>query len=209
MTNADLVATYVALLIIEYADPNNQPKALATIGMLANVAIANQIVGQVGSAYSITTLYGQSLAQGVQLDLIAQFVGAPRVLPNFIPSGAFYGFQDTTVPYDPTIGGMGDTTVGPPSDFFASTDQIVGEYTLSDGQMIQLILFLAAVNNAYLSVADVDEILFDFFGTYVTVTETAVMQITYADDPADPGSLYGIVKYLNAFPHPAGVQVID
>lgn len=208
MTNADLVQTYVDLLIIEYSDPNNQPKALATIAMLADTAIANQVVAQVGAAYSITTLYGQTIAQGVQLDVLAQFVGAQRNLPNYSPTLTYYGFEDTTIAFDPSIGGMGDVTVGEPTDFWISTDTVLGTYVLSDGEMVQLILYLAAVNNAYLSVGNVDDILFQFFGSFVTMDETAVMQVTYTEDPGDPGTLFGIVEYLGAFPHPAGVEVV-
>lgn len=209
MTDAELAKTYVDLLIIEYADPNNQPNALATINLQASVAIANQIVGQVGAAYSITTLYGQSLAQGVQLNVLAQFVGAQRFLVGYPAlSFTFFGFEDTRFAYDPTIGGFGDTTVGIPGDYFEDTRTIVGTYTLTDAQMVTLILYLAAKNNAYLSVAEIDDILFDFFGIYVTMAESAVMQLTYTQNIADPGTLYGIVKYLGAFPHPAGVQVL-
>jgi|SRR5579864_300743 len=211
MTNAELVATYVALLIIEYSDPNNQPNALATIALLANEAIANQVVGQVGSGFALTNIYGQSVAQGVQLNILGQFVGAQRDLPGYPPTPfTFFGFEDTQVPYNPAIGGFGNTTVGIPTDYFEDTRNAnSGTYVQSDAQMIQLIEFLAAVNNAYLSVENVDNILFEFFGTFVTVTESATMQITYADSPSDTGTLYSIVKYFNAFPHPAGVQVID
>lgn len=209
MTNEDLIQTYVDLLIIEYSDPNEQPSAIATIALQASVAIANQIVGQVGSAYSITSLYGQSLAQGVQLNVLGQFVGAERVLPGYNPTIKYFGQQDTTGSYSASIGGYGDVTTGvPPTDYWNSTNQTQGSYTLSDAQMIQLILYLAEVNNAYLSVAAVDEILFEFFGTFVTVAETSAMVITYTQSVSDPGTLYGIVEYLGAFPHPAGVEVI-
>lgn len=207
MTDQEIVATYVALLPIPWSGPAT-PKAPLTIGLLADTYLASQIVSQVLNGFALTSLYGQIPAVGAQLDVLGQFVGAQRILPNYVPEGAFYGFQDTTGAYDPGIGGMGDVTVGPPADFFASTDQTEGVYTLSDGQMVQLIQYLAAVNHAAYTVAAIDAILFQFFGVYVTVAETAPMQLTYTQDPADPGSLFGIVKYLNAFPHPAGVQII-
>lgn len=209
MTDAELIATYVALLIIQYSDPDQQPKAMATIALQAGVAIAQQIVGAVGSAYSITTLYGQSLAQGVQLNVLAQFVGAQRFLVGYpLSSFTLFGFEDTRVAFDPSVGGFGDTRIGVPDDHFADTRLISGTYTLTDAEMVELILYLAAKNNAYLSVSVVDDILFEFFSVYVTVEETGDMQITYTEDPADPGTLYGIVQYLGAFPHPAGVEVV-
>lgn len=209
MTNAQLVQTYVALLIIEYADPNNQPNALATIALLAAEAIANQVVAQVGSGFAISTLYGQTVAQGNQLNVLGQFVGAPRVLPGYAPSIQFFGQQDTTVPFNASIGGFGDVSTGtPPTDYWNSTVQTLGSYILSDAQMVALIQYLADVNSAYMSVAQVDEILFETFGIFVTVAETAPMQITYTQSISDPGTLYGIVKFLGDFPHPAGVKVL-
>lgn len=211
MTDADLIQTYVNLLIIEYSDPDNQPKALATIALVAGQAIANQIIGQVGAAYSITTLYGQVLAQGTQLNVLGQFVGAERILVGYPPSPfAFFGFEDTRSAYDPSIGGFGDTTVGVPADYYEDTrNQNSGIYTQTDEQMVQLINYLAAANNAYFSVQEIDDILYAFFGSYVTVAETATMQITYTQSVSDPGTLYGIVKFIGALPHPAGVEVID
>ena len=73
-------------------------------------------VAAVGAAYSITTLYGQSLAQGVQLDVLAQFVGAERFLPGYSPSVIYFGQQDTTGSYSSSIGGYGDVTSTPPAE---------------------------------------------------------------------------------------------
>jgi len=211
MTNAELVQTYVALLIIEYSDPNNTPNAIATITMLANEAIANQIVGQVYSGFSLTGAYGQPVAQGVQLNILGQFVGAMRFLPTYNPSILLFGMQDTTGSYNPDAGGYDDSSSAtPPTDYWDSTTQTFGSgYTLSDAQMIQLIQFLAEVNNAYLSLQVIDEILFDYFGPYVTVAEGAPnsLVLTYTQSASDPGTLFGIVNYLDAFPHPAGVAV--
>lgn len=131
-------------------------------------------------------------------------------MPNYPASSfTFFGFEDTRSSYDPSIGGFGDTTVGPPSDYFEDT-RITGDtYVQSDMQLIELIEYLALANNAYLSLENIDNILFEFFGIYATVTESAVMQLTYADNVLDPGTFYPIVKYFAAFPHPMGVEVIS
>ena len=213
MTNAELVQTYVALLLIQYSDPVNQPNALATIGMLANEAIANQIVGQVGQGFALTTIYGQTVAQGNQLNILGQFVGAVRFLPTYNPSTPLFGMQDTTGSFSPTIYGYGDASIAtPPSDYWNSTLQTFGSgYTLSDYEMIQLIQFLADVNSAYLSLEVIDNIMYQFFGNYVTVDEgtPVTAKLIYTHNSADPGTLWGIVKFLGVLPHPAGVQVVD
>ena len=212
MTNAELVQTYVALLLIQYSDPVNQPNALATIGMLANEAIANQIVGQVGQGFSLTGVYGQAVAQGKQLDILGQFVGADRFLPTYNPSVSLFGMQDTTGSYNPSAGGYADAaSATAPTDYWDSTQQTFGSgYTLSDAEMIQLIKYFAAVHTAFLSLKEIDDILLEFFGTYVQVNEGAPVtaSLTYTQSASDPGTLFGIVNYLGAFPHPAGVQVV-
>lgn len=209
MTDAELVATYVALLPIQWSGPNT-PKAQATIQLLATTAIANQIVGQVLAGFALTNIYDQTVAVGAQLDILGQFVGARRILPNFIIAGTYFSFQDTRGAYDPSAGGFGDTTLGTvPPDLWISTTQVPdAPYVLTDAQMILLIQYLAAVNHSEFTVKVIDDILFQFFSTYVTVEETASMQLTYTQDPSDPGTLFDIVNYFNAFPKPAGVEII-
>lgn len=209
MTDADLIATYVKLLPIQWSGPTT-PHAQDTIDLLAQTAIASQIVGQVLGGFALTNIYGQAVAVGAQLDLLGQFVGARRSLPNFILSGTYFSFQDTTAAHNPGAGGFGDTTLGtPPMDLWLSTTQVAAApYLLTDPQMILLIQYLAAVNHADFTVEVIDDILFEFFGIYVTVEETGDMELTYTQSPSDPGTLFQIVDYLNAFPHPAGVHIV-
>ncbi|MDD5301496.1 MAG: DUF2612 domain-containing protein [Elusimicrobia bacterium] len=209
MTDAELVATYVKLLPIQWSGPAT-PKAQDTIDLLATTAIASQIVGQVLDGFALTSIYGQAVAVGDQLDILGQFVGAQRVLPTYDPTLTYFGQQDTTGSYNPLTGGYGDAVAAtPPTDYWLSTNQVEGSgYTLSDAQMIQLIQYLAAVNHADYTVEVIDAILYEFFGTYVTVEETAPMQLTYTQSSSDPGTLFGIVNHIGAFPHPAGVDIV-
>lgn len=208
MTDQELVATYVTLLPIMWSGPNT-PNAQATIDVLATTAIADQVVGQVLDGFALTDAYGQTVAVGAQLNLLGQFVGAPRSLANYFPIGSYFSFQDTSGAYDPSAGGFGDVRdAAPPADYWISTTQITDTYVLSDDEMVQLIRYLAAVNHAEFTVGKVKEILFRFFGSYVTVAETDSMEITYTQAVDDPGTLFGIVDYLKAFPHPAGVEII-
>jgi hypothetical protein len=143
------------------------------------------------------------------LDIIGQFVGAQRFLPTYDPSITYFGQQDTTGSYDPSAGGFADAASStPPTDYWISTSASEGSgYTLSDAQMIQLISYLAAVNHANLTLSAIDSIFFQYFGTYVTVTE-GEMSLTYTQSASDPGTLFGIVNYLGAFPHPMGCEIV-
>ena len=208
MDDADLAATYVSLLPIMWSGPDT-PNAQATIDLLATTAIASQIVGQVLSGFALTNIYDQVPAVGAQLNILGQFVGAQRFLPTYDPSITYFGQQDTTGSYDPSAGGFADAASStPPTDYWISTSASEGSgYTLSDAQMIQLISYLAAVNHANLTLSAIDSIFFQFFGTYVTVTE-GNMSLTYTQSASDPGALFGIVNYLGAFPHPMGCEIV-
>ncbi len=207
MTNEELAATYVQLLIIQYSDPNNQPNAIATINLLATEAIANQIVLQVLSGFSINDAYGQTPAVGVQLDILGQFVGAERFLDGYSPPINYFSYGDT-VGLDNNAYGFGDIYNNIiPLDYWESTVNTAGTYTLSDGQMSQLIQYLATKNNMYMSLENIDNLLFSLFGTEVTVEETN-MELQYSDAGGNGSVMYGVINYLNAFPHPAGVNIL-
>ena len=207
MTNEELAATYVQLLIIQYSDPNNQPNAIATINLLATEAIANQIVLQVLSGFSINDSYGQTPAVGVQLDILGQFVGAERFLDGYSPPINYFSYGDTVGP-DNNAYGFGDIYNNIiPLDYWESTVNTAGTYTLSDGQMSQLIQYLATKNNMYMSLENIDNLLFSLFGTEVTVEETN-MELQYSDAGGNGSVMYGVINYLNAFPHPAGVNIL-
>jgi hypothetical protein len=209
MTDEELAATYVNLLPIQWSGPNT-PNAQATIDALATTAIASQLVSQVLDGFALTNIYAQTVAVGAQLDILGQFVGAKRFLPTYAPTLTYFGMQDTTGSYNPSASGFGDaSSATAPTDYWLDTSQgFGGGYVLSDAQMIQLILFLAEVNHMDFNVAAIDALLYKFFAQFVTMAESGPMQITYTQSASDPGTLFGIVNYLNLFPHPAGVEVI-
>ena len=207
MTNEELVATYVNLLIIQYADPNNQPNATATINAMATEGIANQIVGQVSDGFSLNGIYGQTPAVGAQLDILGQFVGAERLIPGYGSSVTDFGMQDTTKALNDSIGGYGVSTVSPPSDYWDTTTGIPGgTYVLSDAQMVNLINWLAQLNNMFLSVANIDNFLYSFFGDYIYMEE-GQLTINYYQRPNNPNDFYSLIKFLGILPKPAGVAI--
>lgn len=207
MTNEELVAYYQNLLIIQYGNPNLQPNANAHVSLLVTEAIANQVVNQVGQGFSINDAYGQTPAVGVQLDILGQFVGAERFLDGYSPPINYFSYGDTIGP-DNNAYGFGDIYNNIiPLDYWESTVNTAGTYTLSDGQMSQLIQYLATKNNMYMSLENIDNLLFSLFGTEVTVEETN-MELQYSDAGGNGSVMYGVINYLNAFPHPAGVNIL-
>ncbi len=205
MTSEELTTYYVGLLPFQFSGPA-QPNVQATAALLATEVIASQIVSQVLNGFALTNLYGQTPAVGAQLNILGQFVGAIRILNGYSPSIAYFGMRCPAFTPSDTTGGFGNSATIPPSDYWDSTSSTVGSYTLSDSQMIQLILYLAQKNNLYFSLEAIDNLLYSFFGSYVTVTE-GPMSLSYSDAPNDPSNFYGIVKFLNQFPRPAGVSI--
>lgn len=74
--------------------------------------------------------------------------------------------------------------------------------------MRDLTRYLIAVHASDMTNASIDNIMFEFFTTYVTLTDNEDMTLTYTHDATnDPFQLFAIVLYLNALPKPAGVLV--
>lgn len=70
MTEAELVAYYANLLIMQYHD---KPRAKATIEMLASAVYVNNLPLTIQEAFNIET------AVGDQLDVIGKYVGVSRI----------------------------------------------------------------------------------------------------------------------------------
>ena len=150
-----------------------------------------------------------SAAVGAQLEILAKYVGTKR---------AVYGL-DLTHPYfarpfaadaDPgSYPGFAFAADAVVSDYFLMSgdfDQPV--YAMTDDELLRLILFLAQTHHNFLSLAEIDAILFQFFGNNVTLTDNGDMTITYHHDPADTDTLFSIVQGTNSLPRPAGVALI-
>lgn len=200
MTPSELTLYYQNLLIMQYI---TLPKAYATIGVFASEVVSNLVVLQVENAFAIES------AVGVQLDTLGSYVGARRIIPGFVPStDIFFALSPYDDPLAPTRGGFALYADSSVSDFWALyTDQDTA-YVQSDGELRNLILYLADLNALDNTIKGIDDLLFKFFGTYATLTDNQDMTITYTHNPSDPSTLFGIVNFLGLLPHPCGVEVI-
>lgn len=73
MTDAELIAYYANLLILQYLE---KPKAYATIQTVVTPVIMNQLPLAVQNAYNLTGETG--VAVGVQLDVLGKYAGVSR-----------------------------------------------------------------------------------------------------------------------------------
>lgn len=199
MDTSALIAYYVNLLAIQY---KVLPNAQGTIQALATQTIADQIFLQVQNGFDIST------AVGAQLDVIAQYVGAPREIFSFDPTIPYFALSDYSVTPPTNVGFADYSDVTDPVDNWLSYTTSQTTFVLTDGQLRLLISYLIAVHGSDTTIASIDLILQTFFGTYCTLTDNENMSITYTHLLSDPNFLFGIVNELNALPKPGGVQVI-
>ena len=211
MTTDELIQYYVNLLVIEY---KTLPNATATIQLLVTDVVADQIYNSVLNGFNISstlnTLYGLSTAIGAQLDVVGEYVGAQRALFGFSPTGVYMSFIPySTSPVPANVGFAQYSDAAPSVDFWLSYSASSGAtYTLTDGQMLQLINYYIALHACDHTNYSIDQIIAQFFAPYLSLTDNGNMTITYTHNTADPNILFNIVGFNNALPRPAGVNVL-
>lgn len=197
---ADLVEYYIGLLIIQYF---NKPNARATVGVFAEQGVADEIVTQVRDAFDLET------AVGKQLDILARYRGADRNVYGIDLSHPYFSLilYDDADPEDfPGFALYDDAAV---IWFFFTYDEADRPvYAMNDDELRRLTMFRAKTQSRFLSLQEIDDILFEFFGNNLSLTDNGDMTITYIHNPADTDTLFTVVAGTNSLPKPAGVQVI-
>jgi hypothetical protein len=205
----ELVDYYVNLLIIQY---NIQPKAQATINILAEVMIATGVYFDVQNAYNVDINLGPT-AVGKQLDVIGKYVGVDRYY-NAIDLINYFA----VVPYSEA-----SSLPSSPPAFGASTyptfnnfsyngtlqydDIVTSKNALSDADFLTLILFMILCNNMNYSPAQIDAALFEIFGTQVHAETTGRMKMYYFFiGPLT--TLLNTITFKGLWPAPMGVEII-
>lgn len=204
MDTASLIAFYVNLLVIQY---KTLPNATGTIQALATEVVASQIYNQVLNGFNLFPANGFGTAIGEQLNILGDYVGAPRTIFGYdptIPYFALYAYA-TTPPLNVGFASYSDVT--DPVDNWLSYTTGQTAYVLTDGQLLQLIQYLIAVHASNHTLASIDNILQTFFTTYCILIDNENMTIVYQHSLSDPNFLFSIVNQLGLLPHPAGVQI--
>lgn len=200
MTTDELIDYYAQLLIMQY---NNKPKASATVKSFVAEVIANQIVQQVNDGFDLETAIGD------QLTAVGTYRNAPRLIFGLNIIKSYFAMPSYDDPSPELVKGFAEYSTPNPSWYFllyADVNTLV--FSLSDSDLRSLIKYLAEINSSGHGLGEIDTVLFNNFGSYVSLTDNENMTITYTDDPSDPSALFKIVNRLNALPQPAGVQVI-
>jgi hypothetical protein len=80
-------------------------------------------------------------------------------------------------------------------------------YAMTDDELRRMTKYLAKVQSRFLSVKEIDDILWEFFGANLSLTDNEDMTIEYVHNPGDPDTLFTIASEMDLLPKPAGVEV--
>ncbi len=209
MTDQELIQYYVNLLIVQYA---SMPNAAGTIAALISLLVSGQIFAAIGDGFNFAVSpigATENSAIGVQLDQIAAYRGASRVIYGLAPN-IYFDFADAENLSAATQNGFMDALVGPVPItwlFLTSEQTELPIYALTDDELYRLVQFMAQVSQSDMSIESIDTILYTFFGNNVAMLENGNMSVFYIDLTSDTDTLFGIVSVLGVFPRSAGVDI--
>lgn len=195
MTDAELVQYYVDLLIIQY---KTLPKASATVQAYMEALIIFELIDDVNNGYDLDT------AIGAQLDVLGKYIGVERTVTSFPFDRDYFGY----LRYGETSGlFLGYSTYGNVPDVQMFTYNSGGAFDLTDSEYRLFLQLKAKQNIAFFSLGTIDQIIFDIFGTDVSVEDLKDMKLTYTFLFAD--KRIGTILFTeDLLPRTAGVQTL-
>jgi hypothetical protein len=207
VTNEELIQYYINLLIIQY---RGKEKAEGTISAVISSIMLYEIIRAIEAGYNIDPDQGNT-AIGEQLDVVAKYVGAERIVTGVDFSRTYFGFVNYSG--DPiTADAAGfldydqDEETYPDAQFLTySTDQ-ESIYTLTDGELLAIIILFTMINSGNASVKSIDDILYNYFENSVIFIDNLDMSMAFIFDISSQ-KLVQIALSENALPRPTGVSL--
>jgi len=188
---------YVDLLIFQYL---SKDKARATIANLSAAGIVELVPLDVRDAFDLET------AIGPQLDVLGQYIGFSRTIPQEIDRDYFemvdYSSPSTTTGFTDYT----DATTNAGSSFYLYIFSNTTFYTLSDPEYRPLLKLKIALNNSDNTLSYIANILWSFFGGTVVCYDAADMTISYIITP-DISNIALIAVQQGLLPKPMGVRI--
>jgi len=187
------VTDYTSLITSEHA---NKPNFVAVVNALANSVAAITAVAQ-----SLSTDFDLDAATGAQLDIVGQWLGQPRVIPNVITVG-FFGFADTVGAA--TFGELSDASKGGPwwnlGESYTST-------TVLGDTLYRQFLYARILRNQFDGTsASLELALEDILGVPVTLQDGNNLTVNITAGGKVDQVLQTIVQQYDILPRPAGVN---
>lgn len=198
MDRQALLNYYAGLLIIQYAQ---KTKAVADTQLGCSIYTGDFLIGDIDGAFDIDT------AVGKQLDLIGKIVGLNRIAYGFDFALKYFSLDD----YDNAMDdpeGYGFSDVDAPTEAIFKDYEVTRHsvYAMTDFQYRKMLKLKIVLNNGVSTDKQFDSILYEVFGTGITVTDNLDMTgtITVQHEYKLEGKL---IEFLKLFPKPLGVEM--
>lgn len=196
----DAIEHYKNLLIYQYI---NQPKARATIDILARQALVDLLPIQVVNAFDLDTAIGD------QLDILGEYIGLDRFVGSTIPRD-YFTLDDYVSPL--TSDAFGFTSYLTPTQNSEASMFLYVFYNsandrLEDAEYRILLKLKVALNNSQNSIYEINKILTDFFGVSIFCADEFNMSISYFVTN-EIARIITIARNENLLPKPMGVRII-
>lgn len=192
---------YCNLLIVQY---NNLPNAQATIALFVEQFLASGISFDVRDGYDLET------AIGMQLDVLAKYIGADRffaaqVLNDFF---SFILYDDSGETYTSEVGFCDYTDFGEkPGSWLTYNDIVSGTYSLADADFRTLLKLKILQNNSNHSDKEIIEGVWALFGELLIPQDNYDMTMNYIVDTSI-SAIINIAYEKGILPKPMGVELI-
>lgn len=200
-TIQSIIDYYTNLLIIQY---NQQPKAAATISLLIEQLESSGVVFDVRDGYDIET------AIGVQLDVLAKYIGIDRFFTKQDLTGFFsFATYDTDPIYgiDDLIGYADYSNVGTKTGKWLTYDDVLSQtFALNDSDFRTLMKLRILQNNCNHSAKEINDGLFEIFGINLWMVDNLDMSLTYYCSDSIV-TLMAIALEKGILPKPMGVSI--
>lgn len=156
---------YTNLLILQY---RNKQKARETIKVCADLFLCDGLIFQLQDLLDIDK------AQGAQLDIIGKILDCPRIVQGIVVDRQFFQFHINE-------NSLGFSTIGSPTSAVMRSinNSNLSEYSLPDYDYRYLLKYKAAVNVMRGSIKDMDELLYNIFGTDAIIKNNKDLTMTY------------------------------
>lgn len=195
---SDMVTTYQNNLIEQYV---NAPNARATVGLIAQTTLMDQVQFAVQNAYDINT------AVGVQLDVLGLYIGFSRKV--YFPIDRYYfTLLDPDLPSEQEAGFTDYTndTTNANSNFYLYQYASGQTYNLPDDQYRLLLKLKIILNQSHNTLADIASALWITFGSDIICFDSQDMFISYSIS-ATASNIVDIALKAGLLPKPMGVGI--
>lgn len=205
-----LIAYYVALLIIQY---NGLPNASASVALVAETILSDNIVPMIEAAYNVNAAFGAT-AVGPQLDVIGKYVGIDRFFLN-INYGDYFAMvtytEHSSLPSSPPAFGFDTYADYPTSLDYNGTlvyaDIVTSENALSDPNFLTLILLAILRNNMNFSNEAIDTAMWNLFGATIRPEQGNFTMTMFYFFEGSETTLIQAMLAKGLLPKPMGVRL--